>query len=59
MKPFVLQNQSNYPGNPSPSIQIFVSSTEWNEAYNNWISGKNPTNSPEWKKGTITMIFSY
>lgn len=48
-----LSNASAFPGNPDPTIVIKKGDPEWDEAYQNWISGKNPTNSVEWKKGVF------
>lgn len=48
-----LQNQSDFPGNPKPTIVISVNDTQWNDAYKNWLAGKNPTDSKEWK-----MVFA-
>jgi hypothetical protein len=46
-----IQNTSSYPGNAAPTIVIAVGDDGWEEAYKNWIEGKPPTSSPEWKKG--------
>lgn len=35
------------------SILILEGDAEWDEAYARWISGKNPTDSPDWKQGVI------
>ncbi len=48
-----LANASGYPGNPPATITIVDSDPKWAEAYTNWLSGKNPTDSPEWKKGVF------
>jgi hypothetical protein len=48
-----LQNTSPYHGNPSPTIIISEGEEGWEEAYKNWLSGKSPTNSKEWKKGVV------
>lgn len=34
-----------------PTIRITSEDPSWEDAYYNWFSGKNPTFSPEWKKG--------
>ena len=44
-----LQNYSGW-GKEKPTIKITVNDPEWETAYQNWISGKNPTDSPEWKR---------
>ena len=36
-----------------PTIKIIASDGNFNSAYMNWVSGKNPTDSPEWKKGVF------
>jgi hypothetical protein len=36
---------------PIPTIIIYQGDVDWNDAYANWLAGKNPTDSPEWKKG--------
>lgn len=46
-----LQNTSGSPGNEMPTIVIEIDDKEWDQAYANWLSGKNPTNSKEWKRG--------
>lgn len=56
-KIFKLQNapgfspSSCFPDQPTPTIVITMFDNNWKEAYQNWISGKNPTDSLEWKKG--------
>lgn len=47
-----LQNKSDW-DEEKPTIIIKPTDPEWEEAYQNWINGKNPTSSPEWKKGVI------
>ncbi len=51
--PFCLSNASAFPGNKPPTIQIFITDPNWDEAVANYYSGKNPTDSPEWKKGIV------
>lgn len=36
-----------------PTIMIQQGDLGWEEAYQNWLNGKNPTDSPEWKKGVF------
>ena len=36
-----------------PTIKIIASDGNFNSAYMNWVSGKNPTDSSEWKKGVF------
>lgn len=50
-----LQNQSGYFGNSPPTIVIHENDDGWNEAFENWKTGKNPTNSTEWKKGVFAL----
>lgn len=52
-----LQNSSNFPGNTKPTIVIDINDENWKEAYANWLSGKNPTDSIEWKKGVFALYF--
>ena len=48
----VLQNASICdPKALAPTIRIVREDVNWNDAYANWLAGKNPTDSPEWKKG--------
>lgn len=48
----VLQNTSWIANPPQqPTIQIVEGEKTWAEAYSNWLDGKPPTNSPEWKNG--------
>ena len=41
----------NSPFNKYSTIVIVESDEEWSAAHASWVSGKNPTESPEWKKG--------
>ena len=50
--PNTLQNKSSW-DTDKPTIIINHSDPNWHEAYENWRNGKNPTNSPEWKKGVF------
>ena len=43
----------NAPFKETPTIIITTNDPGWKEAYLRWISGKNPTDSPEWKKAVI------
>ncbi len=47
-----LQNKSNW-DTEKPTIVITTDDPIWTEAYANWLKGKNPTDSPEWKKGVF------
>ena len=49
------QNASNRPGNPAPTIKITIDDPEWDQAMKNWLDGKNPTDSPEWKKCVLAV----
>jgi len=42
-----------------PDIVIEKGTPEWDEAYQRWLDGKNPTDSKFWKKGIIaeTRLF--
>ena len=46
----------NSPLCEEPTISIDENDPSWAEAMNNWLVGKSPTNSTEWKKGTIVAI---
>jgi len=39
----------------TPTIRITELDPEWEKAHNTWIMGKNPTDSPEWRKGVISF----
>lgn len=56
MKPFIntIQNVSNW-GADKPTIKITCIDDNWEVAYKNWIDGKNPTDSPLWKKAVIAF----
>ena len=41
------------------TIVIFEGTPSWHDAYKNWLAGKPPTDSPEWKKGVVLGYFSY
>ena len=47
-----LQNASPW-SDETPDIVIKEGDPEWDEAYQNWKSGKNPTNDKLWKKAVI------
>lgn len=51
--PLSLSNASSFPGNPQLTIEIFITDENWVQAWQNYCSGKNPTDSPEWKKGVV------
>lgn len=48
------QNTSSYSGE-EPTICIMKESLLWDESYENWLKGKLPTDSKEWKKGVIAI----
>jgi hypothetical protein len=50
----VLQNAS-YAGCHigNPTIKIVEGEPGWQEAYNNWLRGKNPTSADDWKLGVF------
>lgn len=50
-----LQNKSGW-DKEKPTIIINANSPEWEQAYKNWLDGKNPTDSPLWKEG-VFMTF--
>lgn len=50
-----LQNASCFPGNDLPTLRITSLDAGWKEAYQNWLKGKNPTSSVEWKKGVFAI----
>jgi hypothetical protein len=39
--------------NDVADIEVNKEDANWDEAYSNWIAGKNPTNHPAWKKGVF------
>jgi len=51
-----LQNYSGFPNNLSPTVVVTTEDPEWENAYKNWIAGKNPTDSIEWKKGVFAIF---
>jgi hypothetical protein len=58
MKTRILQNASICSNKPEPpTIRIIEGEDGWEAAYNSYIAGKNPTDSPEWKKG-VYMLFA-
>ena len=50
-----IQNSSDWPGNPPHTIVIKRGDDGWEQAYKNWLAGKHPTNSEEWKKGVCAI----
>lgn len=55
-KIIALQNASNYPGNPKPTIVIKMFDEAFGQALENWKNGKTPTDSEEWKKGVFAIL---
>ena len=51
---YKLQNASSWDDN-NPTIIIEKGDDLWDEAFANWISGKNPTNNPGWKRGVYAI----
>jgi len=54
-EPKALQNVSGYSGE-EPTIRIDEGSPEWDTAFTRWLDMKNPTDSPEWKKGVFLLF---
>jgi hypothetical protein len=50
-----LQNKSDW-DKDKPTIVITPADPQWENAYKNWLSGKNPTDDPAWKLG-VYMTF--
>lgn len=46
----------NAPFDSPNTIQIVEGEPGWEQAYALWIANKNPTDSPEWKKGVYLGI---
>ena len=42
----------------NPTIIIKKGDELWDEAFANWISGKNPTDDPNWKNGVYAITRS-
>jgi len=38
-----------------PTIKITKDDSGWEEAFKNWLEGKPPTDSQEWKKGIVAF----
>ena len=49
---YKFSNASDW-GGETPTVSIQEGDEGWAEAYAEWLKGKNPTNSLEWKKGVI------
>lgn len=47
-----ISNTSTWSGE-NPTIEVKETDPNWNETYENWKQGKNPTDSKEWKKGVF------
>lgn len=45
----------NAPRNKVPTIVISQKDKSWELAYEEWLNGKNPTNSLEWKLGVFML----
>lgn len=52
---YKLQNVSQWDSNNNPTVEISDIALNWIESLNNWRNGKNPTDSPEWKKGIFAI----
>lgn len=50
-----LQNTSDWDTTQKPTITITNKDDGWGIAYPNWLDGKNPTDSKEWKKGIFAI----
>ena len=48
----------NSPFNANSTIVIAEVDENWDTAYATWLTGKNPTGSPEWKKGVYCGVFT-
>jgi hypothetical protein len=46
---------ANSCGSKTPTISISESDPDWQESLEKWKKGKNPTDSPEWKKGVFAL----
>lgn len=55
MPVYQLQNCSGY-SSSIPTIIINKKDNNWVTAYKNWLSGKNPTESKEWKNGCFALV---
>jgi hypothetical protein len=40
----------------TPTIQICDTDPGWEKAFENWKSGKNPTDSKDWKRGVVLIV---
>jgi len=49
-----LQNASGW-ADQKPTIEINKDDDGWEEAYKQWLAGRLPTNSQEWKKGVFAL----
>ena len=54
-----MKSLSNAGFSASPSVELTEGDAEWADAYSNWIDGKQPTNSNEWKKGIHFCLFTH
>lgn len=52
---YTIYKLQNTPNSEIPTISIQQGDPQWEEAINNWQNMKNPTNSPEWKKGVFAL----
>ncbi|KKN91173.1 hypothetical protein LCGC14_0220390 [marine sediment metagenome] len=51
---YKIQNTSDWSGQ-KPTVIITENDPGWEEAHARWLDMKNPTDSPEWKKGVIAI----
>jgi len=53
-KVYKFQNKSSF-CDEIPTIVITDDDPNWNQIYQNWIKGNNPTNDPNWKTGVFAV----
>lgn len=53
-KIYQLQNASGW-DDAKPTIIINEHDNDWDKCYEDWKTGKDPTNSPEWSKGVFAL----
>lgn len=52
------QNASDW-DDELPTITIKITHPDWDNIYQRWVSGKKPTDSPEWNKGMVFACTSF
>ncbi len=51
----IYQFQNTHKDGDTPTIVVTNEDPEWEKVYQNWLNGKNPTDSPLWERGVFAQ----